>query len=141
MRLAVTGLSGQAVSAMLERAPRCDVIVNAAVYAAVDNAKSESGVVTRVKGDGAGHVGAVAANLLTPLSHLSADEVFDGARNRPCRGDATAPTGASARSPLGGEQKLAPAVVSAIATADDPTLARRPGNARLDVPSLPKRSM
>jgi dTDP-4-dehydrorhamnose reductase len=136
MRLAVTGLHGQVVSAMIERAPRgveiialgrprldltvrdvvlaalraarCDVIVNAAAYTQVDKAESEPDVAMRVNGEGAGYVAEIAAELRAPLLHLSTDYVFDGALDRPYReDDATGPTGAYGRSKLAGEQRIA----------------------------------
>ena len=136
MMLAVSGLTGQVVGAMIEPAPRdveiialgrpqldltvrdvvlaalraarCDVIVNAAAYAAVDIAESEPGVAMRVNGEGAGYVAEIAAELRAPLLHLSTDYVFDGALDRPYReDDATAPTGADGRSKLIGEEKIA----------------------------------
>lgn len=136
MRLAVTGLHGQVVSAMIERAPRgvelialgrprldltvrdsvlaalraarCDVIVNTAAYTEVDRAESEPDVAMRVNGDGAGYVAEIAAELRVPLLHLSSDYVFDGALDRPYReDDPTGPTGAYGRSKLAGEQRIA----------------------------------
>ena len=136
MRLAVTGLHGQVVSAMIERAPRgvelialgrprldltvrdavlaalraarCDVIVNAAAYTAVDQAESEPEVAMRVNGVGAGYVAEIAAELHAPLLHLSTDYVFDGALSRPYReDDPTAPMGAYGRSKLDGERRIA----------------------------------
>jgi dTDP-4-dehydrorhamnose reductase len=136
LRLAVTGLKGQVVSALIERAPRdveiialgrpqldlglrnavlanlrharCDAIVNAAAYTAVDKAESEPDVAMRINGDGAGHVAEAAAELNAPLLHLSTDYVFDGTLDRPYReDDATAPTSAYGRSKLAGERKIA----------------------------------
>lgn len=136
MRLAVTGLTGQVVSALIERAPRdveiiaigrpqldlsvrdavlatlraagCDVIVNAAAYTAVDKAESEPELAMRVNGDGAGYVAEIAAELGAPLLHLSTDYVFDGKLDRPYReDDPTGPTGAYGRSKLAGERKIA----------------------------------
>jgi dTDP-4-dehydrorhamnose reductase len=136
LRLAVTGLTGQVVSALIERAAkdveitalgrpqldlgrrnavlaglrhaRCDAIVNAAAYTAVDKAESEADVAMRVNGEGAGHVAEAAAELNVPLIHLSTDYVFDGALTRPYReDDPTGPTGAYGRSKLAGEQKIA----------------------------------
>ncbi|MFV0280985.1 MAG: dTDP-4-dehydrorhamnose reductase [Rhodoblastus sp.] len=138
MRVVVTGLAGQVVSSMIERAPRevelialgrpqldlahrdavlaslraarCDVIVNAAAYTAVDKAESEPDLAMRINGDGAGFVAEIAAELGAPLLHLSSDYVFDGALGRPYReDDATHPTGAYGRSKLAGEQKVAAA--------------------------------
>jgi len=136
MRLAVTGLDGQVVRAMIERAPRgvelialgrsrldlavresvlaalraarCDVIVNTAGYTEVDRAESEPDAAMRVNGDGAGYVAEIAAELRAPLIHLSTDYVFDGSLDRPYReDDATRPIGAYGRSRLTGEQRIA----------------------------------
>lgn len=136
LRLAVTGLTGQVVSALIERAPKdveitalgrpqldlglrnavlanlrhsgCDAIINAAAYTAVDKAESEPEIAMRVNGEGAGHVAEAAAELNAPLLHLSTDYVFDGTLDRPYReDDPTAPTGAYGRSKLAGEQKIA----------------------------------
>ncbi len=136
LRIAVTGLTGQVVSALIERAPRevelialgrpqldlsmrdavlatlraarCDVIVNAAAYTAVDRAESEPDLAMRVNGEGAGYVAEVAAELGAPLLHLSTDYVFDGTLDRPWReDDPTGPTGAYGRSKLAGEQAIA----------------------------------
>lgn len=138
LRLAVTGLTGQVVSALIERAPRdvemialgrpqfdlsrrdaviatlraahCDAIINAAAYTAVDKAESEPDVAMRINGDGAGFVAETAAELGAPLLHLSTDYVFDGVLDRPYREvDPTGPTGAYGRSKLAGEQKIAAA--------------------------------
>lgn len=135
MRVVVTGLVGQVVSSMIERAPRdvelialgrpqldlafrdavlatlraahCDAIVNAAAYTAVDEAESEPDVAMRINGDGAGYVAEIAAELGVPLIHLSTDYVFDGTLDRPYReDDPTGPTGAYGRSKLAGEQKI-----------------------------------
>lgn len=136
LRLAVTGLKGQVVSALIERAPkdveiialgrpqfdlemrtavlaglrhaRCDAIINAAAYTAVDKAESEPDLAMRINGEGAGHVAEAAAELGVPLLHLSTDYVFDGALGRPYReDDPTGPTGAYGRSKLMGEEKIA----------------------------------
>lgn len=135
LRLVVTGLKGQVVSALIERAPRdveitaigrpqldlglrdavlaglrhtrCDAIINAAAYTAVDKAESEPDVALRVNGEGAGHVAEAAAALGVPLLHVSTDYVFDGALTRPYReDDATAPVTAYGRSKLVGEEKV-----------------------------------
>ncbi|MDJ0449480.1 dTDP-4-dehydrorhamnose reductase [Methylocystis sp. JR02] len=136
LRLAVTGLKGQVVSALIERAPkdveiialgrpqfdlemraavlaslrhaRCNAIINAAAYTAVDKAESEPDLAMRINGEGAGHVAEAAAELSVPLLHLSTDYVFDGALGRPYReDDPTGPTGAYGRSKLLGEEKIA----------------------------------
>ena len=136
LRLAVTGLTGQIVSALIERAPRdveiialgrpqldlpvrnavlgslrhtrCDAIVNAAAYTQVDKAESEPDLAMRVNGDGAGNVAEAAAELGAPLLHLSTDYVFDGALDRPYReDDPPCPTSAYGRSKLAGEAQIA----------------------------------
>lgn len=135
LRLAVTGLTGQVVSALIERAgkdveitalgrpqldlgmrnavlaslrhARCDAIINAAAYTAVDKAESEAEVAMRVNGAGAAHVAEAAAELNVPLLHLSTDYVFDGTLDRPYReDDPTGPTSAYGRSKLAGEEHI-----------------------------------
>ncbi|QGM48136.1 dTDP-4-dehydrorhamnose reductase [Methylocystis heyeri] len=135
MRIAVTGLQGQVVASLLERGgsraqiialgrpqldlsdassvsaaletARCDVIVNAAAYTAVDKAESDEDGAMRVNAAGAGHVARSAAALGVPVLHISTDYVFDGALERPYReDDATGPTGAYGRSKLEGEQRV-----------------------------------
>ena len=136
LRLAVTGLTGQVVSALIERAPRdmeiialgrpaldlgvrnavlaslrhagCDAIVNAAAYTQVDKAESEPERAMLVNGVGAGNVAEAAAELCAPLLHLSTDYVFDGALDRPYReDDPTCPSTAYGRSKLAGEEQIA----------------------------------
>jgi len=135
-RIAVTGLTGQVVSSLIERAPRgvellalgrprfdlssrdmvlaslrnvrCDAIINAAAYTQVDKAESEPEVAMRVNGVGAGFVAETAAELKTPLLHLSSDYVFDGTLDRPYReDDEPNPTCAYGRSKLEGERQIA----------------------------------
>lgn len=136
LRLAVTGLKGQVVSALIERAAkdveitalgrpqldlglrnavlaslrhaRCDAIINAAAYTAVDKAESEPDVAMRINGEGAGHVAEAAAELGVPLLHLSTDYVFDGTLARPYReDDPTGPMSAYGQSKLAGEEQIA----------------------------------
>lgn len=135
LRLAVTGLSGQVVSALIDRAPenveiialgrpqlelakrdavmatlrhvRADTIINAAAYTQVDKAESEPDLAMRINGDGAGYVAEVAAELNVPLLHLSTDYVFDGKLDRAYREDDVAnPITAYGRSKLSGEKKI-----------------------------------
>src|SRR4051794_14329943 len=117
MRIAVIGLSGQVVSALMERAPReletialgrphldlskrtavlaglrsarCDVIINPAAYTDVDKAESEPEVAMRINGEGAGYVAEIASELRVPLLHLSTGYVFDGTLDRPHREEDT----------------------------------------------------
>jgi len=135
LRLAVTGLTGQVVSALIARAPRdveiialgrpqlelsrreavlasvrhagCDAIINAAAYTQVDKAESEAELAMRINGDGAGNVAQAAAELGVPLLHLSTDYVFDGSLDRPYQeDDQTNPTSVYGRSKLTGEEQI-----------------------------------
>ncbi len=136
LRLAVTGLTGQVVSALIKRAPQdveiialgrpvldlgvrnavlaslrhagCDAIVNAAAYTQVDKAESEPERAMLVNGVGAGNVAEAAAELCAPLLHLSTDYVFNGALDRAYReDDPTCPLTAYGRSKLAGEEQIA----------------------------------
>ncbi|GDX39540.1 NAD(P)-dependent oxidoreductase [Methylocystaceae bacterium] len=135
LRLAVTGLTGQVVSAIIARAPRdieiialgrpqlelsrrdavlaslrharCAAIINAAAYTQVDRAENESELAMRVNGDGAGNVAQAAAELGVPLLHLSTDYVFCGSLDRPYQEeDETNPTSVYGCSKLAGEQQI-----------------------------------
>lgn len=134
-RLAVTGLNGQVVSAIIERAPKdfeiialgrpqlelarrdavlstlrhagCDVIINAAAYTQVDKAEKEADLAMRVNADGARNVAEAAAALGTPLLHLSTDYVFSGLKKSPyVEEDVTGPTNVYGRSKLAGEANI-----------------------------------
>ncbi len=135
MRIAITGLHGQVVTSLIERGAahaeiiplgrpqldladgnsiataladaRCDVIVSAAAYTAVDKAEQEQIMAMRINAEGAGYVAEAAARLGVPLLHLSTDYVFDGALDRPYReDDKTGPSGAYGRSKLEGEMRV-----------------------------------
>lgn len=135
LRIAVTGLNGQIVTAIIERAPnnveiialgrpqlelshrnavlaslrhaRCELIINAAAYTQVDKAESEPELAMLVNGEGAGHVAEAAAELGLPLVHLSTDYVFDGLLDRPyLEIDIPNPAGAYGLSKLVGEEKI-----------------------------------
>lgn len=136
MRIAVTGKSGQVVSALLERgavaghevialgrpeldladpvsvtralqASAPDAIVSAAAYTAVDKAESEATLAHAINGAGAAAVAQAAKVLDVPLVHVSTDYVFDGRLDRPYReDDATGPTGVYGASKLAGERAV-----------------------------------
>ena len=136
MRIAVTGKTGQVVSALLERgaaagievvaigrpefdlaeagdataafaAVKPDVIVSAAAYTAVDKAESETELAHAINGRGAGVVARAAAALGVPIIHLSTDYVFDGSKTDAwVETDATAPLGVYGASKLAGEEAV-----------------------------------
>jgi dTDP-4-dehydrorhamnose reductase len=136
MRIAVTGKSGQVVTALIERgtaaghdvialgrpemdladptsvaralaAATPDVVVSAAAYTAVDKAETEAELAHAVNGTGAGAVARAARALGVPVVHVSTDYVFDGMLDRPYReNDATGPTGVYGASKLAGEEAV-----------------------------------
>jgi dTDP-4-dehydrorhamnose reductase len=136
LKIAVTGKSGQVVTALLERGPareheivalgrpeldladpqgvraalaaaRPDAVVSAAAYTAVDKAESEEDEAQAINALGAGAVALAAAELGVPLVHLSTDYVFDGTADRPYReNDPTGPVGAYGRTKLAGEDMV-----------------------------------
>jgi len=136
MRIAVTGKSGQVVTALIERgsaaghdvitlgrpeldlsdplsvsraleAAAADVVVSAAAYTAVDRAESELDLAHAVNGAGAGAVARSAKALGVPVIHVSTDYVFDGKLDRPYREiDPVGPTGAYGASKLAGEREV-----------------------------------
>lgn len=139
MRLAVTGKTGQVVTALLERGEAMgaeivalgrpeldlgldrsvlgalagaspDVIVSAAAYTAVDKAETEADSAEAVNARGPGLVAEAAAALNVPIIHLSTDYVFDGSKPSPyVESDATGPLGVYGRTKLAGETAVAAA--------------------------------
>lgn len=139
MRIAVTGINGQVVQSLVERASGAgieivtvgrpdidltnptgiaealkatnpDAVVSAAAYTAVDLAECEPDIAHAVNGIGAGAVAHAARQLNVPLVHLSTDYVFDGHLDRPYREtDATGPCSAYGQSKLEGERAVAAA--------------------------------
>lgn len=136
LRIAVTGRTGQVVTALVERgmaaghevitlgrpeldladpasvaraleAVAPDVVVSAAAYTAVDKAETESDLAHAVNGVGAGAVAEAARALGVPLVHVSTDYVFDGRLERPyVESDPTGPTGVYGASKLAGEEAV-----------------------------------
>lgn len=136
MRIAVTGKTGQVVTALMERgalagheiialgrpeldladpasveraivASRPDAIVSAAAYTAVDKAESERDLAFAVNDAGADVVAQSAKSLGVPLVHISTDYVFSGALDRPyAESDPTGPTGVYGASKLAGEEAI-----------------------------------
>lgn len=142
MRLAVTGLHGQVVRAMLERAhdwkvdvipigrPQIDLadaatiagafdalhpdaIVSAAAYTAVNRAEAEPELAQAINCTGAAAIAAEAARLNVPVIHLSTDYVFNGRSDRPWReDDVPDPLGVYGRTKLAGEHAVAAATAN-----------------------------
>lgn len=136
MRIAVTGKSGQVVSALVERgaaaghevvaicrpefdlaevtdataalaAARPDVIVSAAAHTAVDRAESEAELAHAINARGAGAVARAGAALGVPVIHLSTDYVFDGSKTSAwVESDPVAPLGVYGASKLAGEEAV-----------------------------------
>jgi dTDP-4-dehydrorhamnose reductase len=136
LRIAVTGRTGQVVTALVERGaaaghevialgrPELDladpasvaraleaaapqVVVSAAAYTAVDKAETETDLAYAVNGAGAGAVAQAARALGVPLVHVSTDYVFDGKLDRPyVESDPTGPTGVYGASKLAGEEAV-----------------------------------
>jgi dTDP-4-dehydrorhamnose reductase len=134
--IAVTGLKGQLVSSLLERAPalghqivpigrpaldlarldsvlpaiaaaRPDLVVSAAAYTAVDQAEQEPSIALRINADGAGAVAEAAARMGVPLVHVSTDYVFDGSKPSPyVETDAANPQTVYGASKLEGERRV-----------------------------------
>ncbi|MBW9079583.1 dTDP-4-dehydrorhamnose reductase [Rhizobium pusense] len=136
MRLAVTGKSGQVVSALqalasneLEivslgrpeldlsqpetvskalRDAKPDVVISAAAYTAVDKAESEPEVAFAVNRDGAKAVAQAAKELGVPVIHISTDYVFDGTKATAyLESDPTGPSSIYGHSKLEGEKAVA----------------------------------
>jgi dTDP-4-dehydrorhamnose reductase len=92
-----------AVQALMA-ACRPAVIINAAAYAQVDRAESESETAFRVNADGPQHLALAAAASGARMVHVSTDFVFAGDRPQPYDVDATTgPVNVYGRSKLAGE--------------------------------------
>jgi dTDP-4-dehydrorhamnose reductase len=113
MRIVVTGLKGQVVQSLKERAgpdgavtviaigrpdldlaipdtiatalerARPDIVVNAAAYTAVDRAESEAELALTINRDGAAATAHAAASLDVPFIQISTDYVFSGEKPMP----------------------------------------------------------
>ena len=131
MRILLTGPTGQVGSALLQtlskdhdvipltrqqldlsrpqavRAPKVDVIVNAAAYTAVDQAEKEEALAMAVNRDGPAVLAEEAKKTGALLVHFSTDYVFDGEKPTAyLETDAPNPLNAYGRSKLAGEQAI-----------------------------------
>jgi dTDP-4-dehydrorhamnose reductase len=103
----------QAVSAFFER-ERPEAIVNCAAWTDVDGAETERDLAYAVNAAGAGNIARAAAEIGTPLLHISTDYVFDGTaplddggRPRPyVESDPTGPRSVYGQTKLDGEREV-----------------------------------
>jgi dTDP-4-dehydrorhamnose reductase len=103
----------QAVVGLYER-ERPEVTINCAAWTDVDGAESHREAAHAVNADGAGNLARAAAQIGTPLLHISTDYVFDGAapldgegRPRPyLESDPTGPRSVYGESKLAGERQV-----------------------------------
>jgi dTDP-4-dehydrorhamnose reductase len=87
--------------------PRCDLVINAAAYTAVDKAESERDRAFAVNRDGAANLARACRERGVRLVHVSTDYVFDGTATRPYReDDPIAPIGAYGESKAAGERAV-----------------------------------
>jgi dTDP-4-dehydrorhamnose reductase len=135
MKIAVTGLNGQVVSALLRQtvgaeitalgrptfdltnpdaatatlvATVPDVIVSAAAYTMVDRAEDERELAFAINKDGAAAVARAATILNIPIVHISTDYVFNGENPTPySESDPVSPLGVYGASKLAGEELVA----------------------------------
>ncbi|MGH8042324.1 MAG: dTDP-4-dehydrorhamnose reductase [Rudaea sp.] len=96
----------ESLAAALEAA-RCDIVINAAAYTAVDRAEDEPDLAQRVNELALAQIGAWTAAREALAVHFSTDYVFDGRSTRPYReSDATGPLSVYGRTKLAGEYAL-----------------------------------
>jgi dTDP-4-dehydrorhamnose reductase len=89
------------------RGTRPDIIVNAAGYATVDKAESESALVTQINAVAPGILAEEAKRIGAPLIHYSTDFVYDGLLGRPyTEDDAPNPVNVYGKSKLAGERAI-----------------------------------
>ena len=84
-----------------------EVVVNAAVYTAVDKAETDAAAAFRINAEAPAAIAQACVDTDALLVHYSTDYVFDGNATRPYReDDATAPLGVYGASKLAGEQAI-----------------------------------
>ena len=84
-----------------------EVVVNAAVYTAVDKAETDAAAAFRINAEAPAAIAQACVDTGALLVHYSTDYVFDGNATRPYReDDATAPLGVYGASKLAGEAAI-----------------------------------
>ena len=102
-----------AVNAFFER-ERPEASINCAAWTDVDGAESKQDLAHAVNATGAGNLARAAAQIGTPLLHISTDYVFDGAAPRDAQGnerpyverDPTGPRSVYGETKLAGEREV-----------------------------------
>jgi dTDP-4-dehydrorhamnose reductase len=85
-----------------------DAVVNCAGWTDVDGAEADPDGAARLNSDAAGVVAAAAADVETPVIHLSTDYVFDGEKGAPyIESDPPGPLSVYGRTKLDGEYEVA----------------------------------
>lgn len=86
------------------RTVKPSLIINPAVYTAVDKAESEPDLTMRINGEAPGVMAEEAKKLGVAMIHYSTDYVFVDAQNRPCsEGDPACPINVYGAAKLAGE--------------------------------------
>ncbi len=89
------------------RRARCDYVVNAAAYTAVDAAEDHQPSCLKVNQEGVRNLARVCKRLGIPLIHISTDYVFNGHKESPyIESDQPDPINVYGKSKLGGEEIL-----------------------------------
>ncbi|MGE0409874.1 MAG: dTDP-4-dehydrorhamnose reductase [Amphiplicatus sp.] len=103
--LAAPGAARAAIAAH-----RCDVVINASGYTAVDKAETEPRLAEAVNAAAPGEMAAACAAKRIPFIHFSTDYVFNGAGKRPyVETDATGPLNVYGATKRDGERRVAQA--------------------------------
>jgi dTDP-4-dehydrorhamnose reductase len=99
-------IDAQAIAAFM-KASKCQAVLNAAAYTAVDKAETEPVLVRQINAEAPKAIGHTCAELGIPLVHYSTDYVFDGTGADPyIETDPKAPLGVYGATKLAGERAI-----------------------------------